>query len=46
MTVAGTAAVIDHLPTNLKDEVLKTLAAELGFILHSASRTFSLFQRE
>jgi len=40
MKTAGTSAKI------VKEEILKTLAAELGFIVFPASRTFSIFRRE
>lgn len=40
MNAAGTSATI------VKEELLKALAAELGFILYPASRTFSIFRRE
>jgi hypothetical protein len=40
MNTAGTSATI------VKEELLKALADELGFILYPASRTFSIFRRE
>jgi len=46
MANACTAARIDLLTNDMKAEILKALAAELGFILYPASRTVVIFHRE